>query len=119
MAGDVTAATPRQFAAMLAAFPGLTRIEMIDCPGSLDEEANLALARAIRRAGLETVVPRGGSVRSGAVELWLAGTRRSAAPDAAFGGPRGRDDYGRQAGEYPADAPGHAEYHGLYPRQRG
>src|SRR3546814_3653109 len=71
MAGDVTAATPRQFAAMLAAFPGLTRIEMIDCPGSLDEEANLALARAIRRAGLETVVPSGGSVRSGAVELWL------------------------------------------------
>src|SRR3546814_3722901 len=53
-----TAATPRQFAAMLAAFPGLTRIEMIDCPGSLDEEANLALARAIRRAGLETEIGR-------------------------------------------------------------
>src|SRR3546814_2373955 len=50
MAGDVTAATPRQFAAMLAAFPGLRRLEMVDCPGSLDEEANLILARAIRRA---------------------------------------------------------------------
>ena len=114
MAGDVTAATPRQFAAMLAAFPGLTRIEMIDCPGSLDEEANLALARAIRRAGLETVVPSGGSVRSGAVELWLAGTRRSAAPDAEFGVHSWMDEYGRQAGDYPADDPVHAEYLGLY-----
>src|SRR3546814_9429689 len=99
---------------MLAAFPGLTRIEMIDCPGSLDEEANLALARAIRRAGLETVVPSGGSVRSGAVELWLAGTRRSAAPDAEFGVHSWMDEYGRQAGDYPADDPVHAEYLGLY-----
>src|SRR3546814_17070375 len=99
---------------MLAAFPGLTRIEMIDCPGSLDEEANLALARAIRRAGLETVVPSGGSVRSGAVELWLAGTRRSAAPDAEFGVHRWMDDYGRQAGDYPADDPDHADYLVLY-----
>ena len=80
MAGDVTSATPRQFAAMLAAFPGLKRLEMVDCPGSLDEEANLILARAIRRAGMETVVPSGGSVRSGAVELWLAGSTRRACP---------------------------------------
>ena len=81
MSGDVDGATPRQFAAMLAAFPGVRRLEMIDCPGSLDEEANLILARAIRRAGLETVVPSGGSVRSGAVELWLAGSTRRASRD--------------------------------------
>jgi len=114
MAGDVTAATPRQFAAMLAAFPGLARIEMVDCPGSLDEEANLALARAIRRAGLETVVPSGGSVRSGAVELWLAGATRRAAPDAEFGVHSWIDDEGREASDYPADDPVHAEYLALY-----
>ena len=34
MAGDVTSATPRQFAAMLAAFPGLKRLEMVDCPAA-------------------------------------------------------------------------------------
>ena len=114
MAGDVTSATPRQFAAMLAAFPGLRRIEMIDCPGSLDEDANLALARAIRRAGLETVVPSGGSVRSGAVELWLAGATRRAAPDAEFGVHSWADEYGHEANDYPADDPVHADYIGLY-----
>jgi hypothetical protein len=114
MAGDVTSATPRQFAAMLAAFPGLKRLEMIDCPGSLDEEANLILARAIRRAGLETIVPSGGSVRSGAVELWLAGTVRRAAPDAEFGVHSWADETGREANDYPADDPVHAEYLGYY-----
>ncbi|MBL9066920.1 MAG: alpha/beta hydrolase [Sphingopyxis sp.] len=114
MAGDVTSATPRQFAAMLAAFPTLKRLEMIDCPGSLDEDANLILARAIRRAGLETVVPSGGSVRSGAVELWLAGSTRRAAPDAEFGVHSWADDSGREANDYAANDPVHAEYLGLY-----
>lgn len=114
MNGDVTSATPRQFAAMMAAYPGLKRIEMIDCPGSLDEEANLTLARAIRRAGMETIVPAGGSVRSGAVELWLAGVRRSAAADAEFGVHSWADEYGREANDYPANDPVHAEYLGYY-----
>ncbi|WP_194954429.1 alpha/beta hydrolase [Sphingopyxis solisilvae] len=114
MAGDVTSATPRQFAAMLAAFPGLKRLEMVDCPGSLDEEANLILARAIRRAGMETIVPSGGSVRSGAVELWLAGATRRAAPDAEFGVHSWADEYGREANDYPPNDPVHAEYLGLY-----
>ena len=114
MAGDVTAASPRQFAAMLAAFPGLRRLEMVDCPGSLDEEANLILARAIRRAGMETVVPSGGSIRSGAVELWLAGVTCRAAPDAEFGVHSWADEYGREANDYPASDPVHAEYLGYY-----
>lgn len=114
MAGDVDGATPRQFATMLAAYPALRRLEMIDCPGSLDEAANLTLARAIRRAGMETVVPSGGSVRSGAVELWLAGVRRSAAADAEFGVHSWADEYGREARDYPASDPVHAEYLSYY-----
>ena len=99
MAGDVDGRTPRQFAAMLAAHPGIKRLEMLDCPGSLDEAANLILARAIRRAGMETVVPSGGSVRSGAVELWLAGAVRRAAPDAEFGVHSWIDEEGREAND--------------------
>lgn len=114
MAGDVDGSTPRAFAAMLAAFPHLHRIEMVDCPGSLDEEANLILARAIRRAGMETIVPQGGSVRSGAVELFLAGVKRSAAPDAEFGVHSWQDENGYEANDYPASDPVHAEYLSYY-----
>lgn len=114
MTGDVTSATPRQFAAMLAAYPALKRLELVDCPGSLDEEANLALARMVRRAGLSTHVPAGGSVRSGAVELFLAGVTRSAHPTAEFGVHSWRDQDGLEARDFPASHPVHAEYLDYY-----
>ncbi len=82
---DVTdAATPRAFAQMLIAFPALRTIEMVECPGTSDDTANLRLGRMIRRAGLDTYVPEGGSVRSGAVELFLAGKHRRAENGAQF-----------------------------------
>lgn len=114
MTGSVTTNTPHDFAAMLAAHPTLQRIELVDCPGSLDEEANLRLARMVRRAGLSTHIPEGGSVRSGAVELFLAGVTRSAHPSAEFGVHSWRDEAGQEARDYPADDPVHAEYLDYY-----
>ena len=77
-------ATPRAFAQMLIAFPALRTIEMVECPGTSDDTANLRLGRMIRHAGLDTYVPEGGSVRSGAVELFLAGKHRRAENGAQF-----------------------------------
>ncbi len=114
MIGTVDGGTPRQFAALLAAHPGVRRLVMVDCPGSVDEAANHVLARAVRRAGLETMVPDGGSVRSGAVDLFLAGVRRRAAPSAEFGVHSWRDEDGYEARDFPADDPVHAEYLGYY-----
>lgn len=114
MIGTVDSATPRQFAALLAAHPGVRRLVMVECPGSVDEDANHVLARAVRRAGLETVVPEGGSVRSGAVDLFLAGVRRQAAPSAEFGVHSWRDEDGNEAADFAAGDPVHAEYLGYY-----
>jgi hypothetical protein len=114
MVGTVDSSTPAAFAAMLAAHTGIARLVMRECPGSIDEHANLMLARAVRRAGLTTHVPRGGSVRSGAVELWLAGARRTADDGAEFGVHSWRDEDGREARDYAASDPVHAEYLGFY-----
>lgn len=114
MIGTVDSATPRQFAALLAAHPGVRRLVMVECPGSVDEDANHILARAVRRAGLETVVPAGGSVRSGAVDLFLAGVRRQAAPSAEFGVHSWRDEDGYEAGDFAAGDPVHTEYLSYY-----
>ena len=114
MIGTVDSATPRQFAALLSAHPGVRRLVMVDCPGSVDEAANHVLARAVRRAGLETLVPAGGSVRSGAVDLFLAGVRRQAAPSAEFGVHSWRDEDGHEASDFAAGDPVHAEYLGYY-----
>lgn len=114
MTGTVDSYTPALFRQMIKDFPEIRRIEMLDCDGSVDEEANLRLARMIRRAGISTNVPAHGSVRSGAVELFLAGVTRTADPDAEFIVHSWMDEDGRQAGDYPASDPVHAEYLDYY-----
>ena len=114
MIGTVDSATPRQFAALLAAHPTVRHLVMVECPGSIDEDANHILARAVRRAGLTTRVPDGGSVRSGAVDLFLAGVERSAAASAEFGVHSWRDEDGYEPRDFAANDPVHAEYLSYY-----
>lgn len=112
---DVTdARSPAQFAALLKAFPGVSMIEMIDCPGTEDDRANLALGRMIHARGIATHVPAGGSVRSGGVELFLAGTRRIADPGSEFAVHSWADEDGREAKDYPENAPENRAYLDYY-----
>lgn len=106
--------SPAQFSAMLRAFPGIVVLDMVECPGTLDDRGNLALGRMIRARGIATYVPRGGSVRSGAVELFLAGARRSADPAAEFAVHAWIDDAGKAPQDYPADAPENRAYLDYY-----
>lgn len=114
MHGVVTSAAPAQFTAMRAAFPLIRELRMVECPGSEDDEANLALARMVRAARIDTSVPAGGSVRSGAVELFLAGVRRQADSRAEFAVHSWRDDEGREASDLADTDPVHREYIDFY-----
>jgi hypothetical protein len=110
MIGETDESTPGEFRKMIAAFPQIRQIRMIDCPGTENDEANFSLARMIRRAGISTYVPKGGSVRSGGVELFLAGVHRAAEPGAEFGVHSWLDADGREARDVPANDPAHREY---------
>jgi hypothetical protein len=114
LVGVTDARSPRQFAAMLASYPGITTIEFIDCPGTYDDRANLAVGRMIRAHGLAAVVPEGGSVRSGAVELFLAGATLQIADGAEFAVHAWMDDRGLSATDYAADSPENAKYLAYY-----
>ncbi len=118
LVGVTDARSPAAFAAMLNAFPQIALLEMVECPGTEDDRANLRLGRMIRAAGLETRVPAGGSVRSGGVELFLAGKRRVADPEAEFAVHAWADVDGREASDYAASAPENAKYLAYY-RQMG
>ncbi|WP_395391806.1 alpha/beta hydrolase [Novosphingobium sp. BL-8A] len=116
---DVTDShSPAQFAALLHDWPTIAEIEMIECPGTEDDFANLRLGRMIRERGIATHVPDGGSVRSGAVELFLAGTRRYADAGAEFAVHSWIDDSGHEAGDFAADSPENRRYLDYY-RQMG
>lgn len=114
MVDATDARSPAQFEAMLAAFPGITQIDLIDVPGTEDDKANMRLGRMIHARGITTHVPAGGSVRSGGVELFLAGRKRVADPGSEFAVHAWEDDEGRQANDYSAEAAENRAYIDYY-----
>lgn len=114
LVGETDSRSPSDFQAMLRAFPGIAVLELVDCPGTVDDTANLRLGRMIRARGLATHVPADGSVRSGAVELFLAGAVRSAEPTAEFAVHSWLDTEGREAGDFTADDPVNRTYLAYY-----
>lgn len=106
--------SPADFEKMLRAHPGIRVLEMADCPGTVDDFANLRLGRMIRAKGIATHVPDHGSVRSGAVELFLAGASRSAAADASFVVHSWIDEDGREPDDFAADASVNKAYLSYY-----
>ncbi len=108
--GETDANTPGAFRAMMRAFPNLQQLDMVECPGTYDDRANMELGRMIRAAQLTTNVPPIGSVRSGAVELFLAGVDRHIADGAEFAVHSWMDEYGREADDFDAEAPENRQY---------
>ncbi len=104
LVGEIDDKSPALFREMLQANPGIRTLELVDCPGTSDDGANLTLGRLIRHHGIATDVPSGGSVRSGGVEIFLAGKTRHAAPDAEFGVHAWKDEDGHQPDDFAPDA---------------
>lgn len=114
LVGITDSYTPAEFSQMLADFPGIATLSFIECPGTYDDRANLNLGRLIRASGLAVEVPAGGSVRSGAVELVLAGSTLTIADGAEFAVHSWLDDRGLGARDYAPDSPEHAKYLDYY-----
>jgi len=108
------AGSPGAFEAMLRDHPGIAVLEMVECPGTDDDTANLRLGRMIRAAGIATHVPEGGSVRSGAVELFLAGAVRRIDDGAEFAVHAWRDSDGLGPQDFAADSPVNRAYLDYY-----
>lgn len=106
--------SPAAFAALLRDYPAVATLEMIECPGTEDDRANLQLGRMIHARGIATHVPDGGSVRSGGVELFLAGVRRQADRGAEFAVHSWADEDGQGPQDYAANAPENRAYIDYY-----
>lgn len=101
----------------IAQNPQAKTLILQNIPGSADDVANLKLARMVRDAGLRTVVPSDGMVASGGTDLFLAGTKRRAAPGACIGvhsWATGGITGVQQATDFPRDDPEHQKYLSYY-----
>jgi len=85
MSGVIGSSTPDLVRDLIADYPTVTMIVMLDVPGSEDDESNLVASRLVRQAGLATHVPSDGMIASGGVDFFLAGAHRSWGAGAKFG----------------------------------
>ncbi|MCX7282796.1 MAG: hypothetical protein NTX28_01910 [Novosphingobium sp.] len=114
LVGVTDGASPAAFLAMIEAHPAIRSLELVDCAGTRDDIANLRLGRMIRQHGIATIAPAGAAVRSGAVDLFLAGSTRRAADDARFAVHAWLATDGREGGSGHSDDPARAAYERYY-----
>ena len=113
MTGDLTSNAPKKVASLLEEHPELKWIELLDCPGSMNDEAVFEAARMIREAGINTRVPVDGEIYSGAVDFFIAGVERVVV-DGGIVGVHSWSDGAMEGSELPPDDPEHDMYEDFY-----
>ena len=113
MIGDIDSNMPKRVRELHESYPEVTTIVMQEVPGSIDDKANLAAARLVRRYELNTLVPADGLIASGGVDFFLAGVERIVEPNAMLGVHSwAGDDFTGE--ELPRDNPEHRLYLDYY-----
>ena len=106
LSGEITSRTPSRFIATLNANPQLQVIVPFDMSGSVDEMAVYRMGDVIRDRGLDTHLTAQSEIYSGAVNLFLAGNRRTIEPGAILGVHSWADGFG-EGSSYPREAKEH------------
>lgn len=104
--GEITSRTPAVLNEVLAQNPQVTTIVLQQMQGSIDDEAVLAIGYRIRELGLWTHLQSDSGIYSGAVNLFLGGTRRTMVRGAEVGVHSWADTFG-EGTNYPRDASEH------------
>ncbi len=77
MNGTINGKTPSDFDKLVKAFPKAKKINMILCPGSEDDEANLLVSKKMHDQGFAFHLFSTSVVASGAVDMYVAGIKRT------------------------------------------
>ena len=85
MTGTIDGSTPGKVLELIVEHPDVDTIEMIDVPGSMDDEANLRAALLVREHGFTTRIGADGEIASGGTDFFLAGAIRIVEPGARIG----------------------------------
>ncbi|MFK7834917.1 MAG: hypothetical protein AB8B60_01740 [Sulfitobacter sp.] len=106
MSGEITPRTPDSFEAAIEAHPQVDTVVLMDMPGSVDEFAVHDLGYFIRDIGLNTHLTPQSEIYSGAVDVFLAGNRRTMTCCAVIG-VHDWADARREGSSYPRNSEAH------------
>ncbi len=114
LVGATDSESLKHFGRMMTSYPDIDQLDFIDAPGTINDISNLKLGRLIRASGLSTHVPNNGSARSGAVDLFIAGVRRTMDKGARFAVHCWSDYYGKGPYDYKKHDPVNEMYLNYY-----
>ena len=104
--GEINSDTELAFDQVMRQNPNTELIIFGIAPGSDDDETNLRVGRKVHQLGLNTHVEDNGEIASGAVDLFLAGARRSLGSNAMVG-VHSWSDGRNEATDFPRDSEEH------------
>lgn len=104
--GVINSNTESAFDEVLRQNPQTELLIFGDAPGSEDDEVNLRVGRKLFQRGLKVHVENNGSIASGAVDLYLAGSERTLGANSKVG-VHSWSDGTNEATAFPRDSPEH------------
>ena len=114
MPGLINSYTQEQLKDIFGEHPEIDTIVLGQMPGSIDDGANLEEAAWVAARGVNTYLPREGSIASGAPNFFLVGKSRVVEEGAVVGVHSWADWRGITEQYLPRDDPAHELYIGFY-----
>lgn len=113
MNGEINRSIVNNFNAMIKAYPKAKKIIMLDCPGSGDDEANLKVSKKMHDLKFEFHLTANSEIASGAVDMYLAGVKRTLEKGSKIGVHSWAGD-NKEATDFPRGHKFHLEYINYY-----
>ena len=85
VSGTLNSRSLTAFEEALSDHPEVTRLVLLDVPGSVDDEVNLRLGNRVRDLGLDKHLTSESDIHSGGTDLFLAGVERTMVEGAVIG----------------------------------
>lgn len=101
MEGEIKSRTLQDFNNMLEGHPDIKLINMVDVPGSDDDEINFQVGVLLRQNGINTHALDNAEIASGGVDFFLAGATRTRGENIQLGVHAWSDGDGNQATDFP------------------
>ncbi len=109
--GVINSASLTNFNELIAEYPDINTINMVNCDGSSDDEVNLELSALVHQRNIDIHINEGGVIASGGTDFFLAGIHRTRGVNTQIGVHSwgGEDDDGNEV--MATDFPEGHEYH--------
>jgi hypothetical protein len=114
MDGVINQHSLNNFNAIFKKFPSITKIEIKECEGSMDDETNLKLSKRVNSLGINTHLQDNGLIASGGVDFFLAGIKRTKGASVIVGVHSWSDGGSIQATDFPVGHSNHLPYIDYY-----